>query len=93
MKENAIVCGIERNGVSVILPKYGFEGFIEYSEEEIEKNRKLIEKLGKKIVTKCVIGEQQLEMFSRVNVFLRMEMKHFRKQIIITLDDGSSGDN
>lgn len=87
MKEEAVVCGIERNGVSVILPKYGFEGFIDYSEEDVEKNRKLIEKLGQKIVTQCVVGERELKMFSRIEVLLRMEMKHFRKQIIITLDE------
>jgi hypothetical protein len=36
-----VVSGLERNGVSVILPKYGFEGFIDFSEEDAEENRKL----------------------------------------------------
>lgn len=46
MKVEAVICGLERAGISVILPKYGFEGFIDYSEEEIETNKKLIAELG-----------------------------------------------
>jgi S1 domain len=46
LKEEAMVCAIERTGISVILPKYGFEGFIDYNEEEIETNRKLIAEIG-----------------------------------------------
>ena len=56
LEESAVISGIEMNGISVILPKYGFEGFAEYSEEDEAENRKIIEREGVKIVTKCRIG-------------------------------------
>ena len=78
-----MISGIERNGVSVIIPKYGFEGFIEYSEEEEASNKKLINEAGKKVVTECLLSGKKYKIFDRVDILLSMEMKHFRKQIKI----------
>ena len=91
LKEEAVVCGLERTGISVILPKYGFEGFIDFSEEDTESNRKLFSQLGQKVITTCCINGRKIQIFDRIKVFLRMEMKHFRKQIIITLDEEEEG--
>ena len=85
LAEEAVISGIEMNGVSVILPKYGFEGFAAFSEEDEAENRKSIEADGLKIVTSCKIEGKSYRIFDRVNVILSMKMKHFRKQIDIKL--------
>lgn len=87
LRESSVVSGIERNGVSVMIPKYGFEGFIEYSEEEEATNRKLIADSGQKIVTECMLGNKKYKIFERIEIMLTMEMRHFRKQIKIRVAD------
>ena len=83
--ESAIISGIELNGISVMLPKYGFEGFASFSEEDEAANRKMVDEEGQKIVTKCIISGQTYNIFDRIEVKLSMQMKHFRKQITIKL--------
>lgn len=92
LEESAIVSGIELNGITVMLPKYGFEGFAEFSDEDAEANRKLNEQRGSKIVTSCVLNGQEYQIFDRVKVLLSMQMRHFRKQIIIKIDGKSAAE-
>lgn len=78
-----MISGIERNGVNVIIPKYGFEGFIEYNDQELEDNRKLIQDIGQNIVIQSRMDGKEFKIFDRLDIMLSMEMKHFRKQIKI----------
>ena len=87
LSESAIISGIELNGISVMLPKYGFEGFTEFSDEDAEANRKLHQQRGSKTITSCLINGQEYQIFDRVQVLLSMQMKHFRKQIIIKIEN------
>jgi exosome complex exonuclease DIS3/RRP44 len=83
--ESAVISGVERNGISVMLPRYGFEGFASFTEEDEAKNKELVEKESLKLVIKCTINNKIYKIFDRIDVKLSMEMKHFRKQIIIKL--------
>lgn len=86
LKESAIISGIELNGLTVIIPKYGFEGFAAFSETDELENRKLAESAGnQKVVTKSIVNGKIYNIFDRIDVLLTMQMKHFRKQINIEI--------
>jgi exosome complex exonuclease DIS3/RRP44 len=85
LTESALISGIELNGISVLIPKYGFEGFAEFTPEDEAENKKMRETDNQKIVTKCVISGKQYNIFDRITVKVSMKMKHFRKQIYIKL--------
>ena len=87
LSESAIICAIELNGISVMLPKYGFEGFAEFSDEDREANALMTQQQATKIVTDCIVNGNRYKIFDRVNVLLSMKLKHFRKQIIIKIDE------
>lgn len=86
LSESAIISAIELNGISVMIPKYGFEGFAEYSDEDREANAIQFQQQASKIVTECIVNGQKHKIFDRVNVLLSMKLKHFRKQIIIKIE-------
>lgn len=75
--EDGMVTNITPNGFFVILPRYGLEGFIEFSKEDKEKN---VSK-GKEINTKFVIKGKTHSIFDHIKVKIEVELKSFHKQI------------
>lgn len=75
--EDAMITNIAANGFSVILPRYGLEGFINFSNEDKEKNKQQ----GKEIKTKFWIKKNVHNLFDHVKVKIEVELKSFHKQI------------
>ena len=59
-EEEGIVTGILGKGFSVILPKYGLEGFIEFSSEDVKINKQLIREDKLNIV---IYNNKNIRMF------------------------------
>jgi len=76
--EDAMITNIIANGFSVILPRYGLEGFIEFEKEDKEKNA-----VGDKeeFRTKVAVKGKEHRIFDHIKVKIEVELKSFHKQI------------
>lgn len=83
--EEGIISSIQTNGVNILVPSYGFEGFLTYSNDmELKTNKEIMSKGG--IIKDCYIGDRMFTIFDRLKVLILVEMKNFHKQIILTYE-------
>jgi exosome complex exonuclease DIS3/RRP44 len=83
IKEEGLITNIQSNGVTVLIPKYGFEGFLGFeSEKELRENGNIFGAGG--IIKNCYIRDRHFMIFERLVVEVKVEMKNFHKQIILT---------
>lgn len=75
MIEDAMITNIRNDGFSVIMPRYGLEGFIPLEEREREKEEK------EEFITKVRIKGKEFRIFDHIKVKIEVELKSFHKQI------------
>ena len=74
--EDAMITNIRNDGFSVILPRYGLEGFIEMVSGEIGKIEEKEE-----FRTRVSIKGKEFKIFDHIKVKIEVELKSFHKQI------------
>ena len=75
--EDAMITNIAANGFSVILPRYGLEGFIEFGEEDRKRNSEGKEEFR----TRVIVKGKEHKIFDHIKVKIEVELKSFHKQI------------
>lgn len=80
LREFAMVSSVQDNGFTLIVPKYGFEGFVEFSEEDFSKNAQL--KLNAELsLIQFYHKGTLLRLFDWVFVQIKVTLQNFRKQV------------
>ena len=74
MIEDAMITSIRNDGFSVILPRYGLEGFIATEKTEIKKE-------DGEFRTRVRVKGKELKIFEHIKVKIEVELKSFHKQI------------
>jgi len=83
VKKEGVITNIQSNGVTILIPEYGFEGFLNFeSEEEIKQNSIIFSKGG--IIKECFIKDRKFNIFDNLMVEVKVEMRNFHKQIILS---------
>ena len=84
--EDGIVSGIQSNGFTVVIAKYGFEGFIDFDEKDVMENQRIL-KQGEKDdnLVKFNFKGKSYCLFDWVKARIEVQLINYRKQVLIEL--------
>lgn len=82
--EDGIISSIQNNGFTVVIAKYGFEGFIEFDERDVVDNLKLAkENKDKGLMIKFSYRGKLLGLFEWVKTKIEVQLINYRKSVLI----------
>lgn len=84
LEEEGIVSALQTNGFAVTIVKYGFEAFIEYSENDVVANANLEQRGLNPLVHFCHKG-RQMTLFDWVKVKMTCKLVNYRKVVSLEL--------
>jgi len=87
VEDDAVINSIQNNGVSVIMPAYGLEGFVYFDEEDEKRNavvfKQHFSEANKGPINEVTIRGDTHKIFDHVTVKITVEFKHFHKKISV----------
>ncbi|EGR33437.1 rnb family protein, putative [Ichthyophthirius multifiliis] len=83
VEEIGMVSSINQKGFIVIIPRYGLEGQIQFNEQDLDDNEKLLQELLQKedLIIDFITNRNRHKLFDYIKVRISIGMKNFHKQI------------
>lgn len=79
--ETAIVSGIQNNGFTLIVSKYGFEGFLEFEDRDLFMNEDIRKKEEEESLVCFFYKGEGFKLFDWVQVSINVDLVQYRKKI------------
>ena len=83
--ETAIISGIQSNGFTLIVSKYGFEGFLEFEDRDLFKNEEIREKNNEDNLISFFYKGEPFKLFDWVSVSINVDLVQYRKKITMKI--------
>ena len=83
-EEQGIISGIQSNGFTVVISKYGFEGMIEFDEQDMLQNQKNFGSEDARFL-KFTYKGKEYQLFKWLNVRLSMRLVNYKKIVSIEI--------
>ena len=81
--ERAMVSGIHSSGFSVLVQKFGFEGNVEFSKQDLEDNAKIAKEGNDRQLVSFKHNGVLRNLFDWLDVKVSVKLLNFRKQVVI----------
>ena len=86
LTEEGIISSIQNNGFTVVVAKYGFEGFIEFDEKDVLDNLRLAkEDKEKTMLVNFSYRGRVYKLFDWVNTKIEVQLVNYRKSVLIEI--------
>lgn len=83
-EEEAIISSLQNNGFFVTIVRYGFDAFVDYTEEDTNINNAL-EAKGINPLVKCYYKTKLMSLFDWVKVKLSIKLVNYRKVVTVQI--------